>query len=125
MDSEIVAKLSLPLRMELSYEVHYPSLSKHPFFLYFAITNLPVVQRLCLETLQTVPLSAGDVVFGIGDAAWAMYMVSSGLLMYQKRGDRPHSLDNGMWVSEPVLWTPWEHRGDIRAVIEPTTSSPG
>lgn len=116
-DVEPLLKLSQPLQMELRYEVHYPILSKHPFFLYFALTNLPVVQRVCLEALQCVLLCAGDALFGTGDTAWAMYFVSRGVLMYRKQGERlPSTLKSGQWFCECVLWTPWEHRGEMRAV---------
>jgi len=116
-DVEPLVKLSQPLQMELRYEVHYPLLSKHPFFLYFALTNLPVVQRVCLEALQCVLLCAGDALFGPGDTAWAMYFISRGVLMYQKQGERlPAALKSCQWFCESVLWTPWEHKGEMRAV---------
>eukprot|EP00930_Biecheleria_cincta_P013827 TRINITY_DN1213_c0_g1_i1.p1 TRINITY_DN1213_c0_g1~~TRINITY_DN1213_c0_g1_i1.p1 ORF type:complete len:994 (+),score=151.92 TRINITY_DN1213_c0_g1_i1:36-2984(+) len=118
-DVELLEKLSQPLQIELRYEVHYPLLSKHPFFLCFAHTNQAVMQRVCSEALKVVHLSAGDSLFTTADAAASMYFVSNGVLIYTlQQTKQPETVKLGMWFCEAVLWTPWEHRGDMRALIE-------
>lgn len=118
-DVELLERLSQPLQMELRYEVHYPLLSKHPFFLCFAHTNQAVMQRVCSEALQLVNLSAGDSLFTTADAATSMYFVSNGVLIYTlQQTKQPETVKLGMWFCEAALWTPWEHRGHMRALVE-------
>jgi len=125
---ELLQKISTPLQMELRYELHFPVLSKHPLFQVYATTNRPVVHRICQEALKSVLLCAGDVLFSLGDTAWGMYIVDHGVLCYAfaatvrhcsgSLASLPETLKPGNWFCESVLWTPWEHRGEMRALTE-------
>lgn len=122
-DVELLKKLSTPLHMELRYEVHSPVLSKHPFFYHLSFSSLQVMQRLCLEALKCVHVGAGDSLFGVGDSAQSMYFVERGILLYSKQAAftpkaSPEMIESGNWCCEAVLWTPWEHRGEMRALTE-------
>mmetsp|Transcript_159946 Transcript_159946/g.298395 ORF Transcript_159946/g.298395 Transcript_159946/m.298395 type:complete len:1013 (-) Transcript_159946:150-3188(-) len=122
-DIELLAKLSTPLHMELRYEVHFPILSRHPFFKHLAICNLQVMQRLCLEALKSLHVGAGDSLFCVGDSAHAMFFIERGILLYSKQAAftisaSPEMIESGNWCCEAVLWTPWEHRGEMRALTE-------
>lgn len=117
-DVEMLVRLSEPLRMELHYEVYSPCLTKHPFFLHYSSMNLLAMQRLCHTALKTQHLSADDILFSRGEAAKCMYFVLSGCLEYVQTINYNHSsheLLPGHWACEMCLWTPWEHRGQMRA----------
>lgn len=127
-DVDLLQKLSTPLHMELRYELHFPLLSKHPFFFNFASAHLAVAQRLCFEALKPTVLCSGDVLFSPGEAAWAMYVVVQGTLSYNLHAAVSPRLTTHVpalgklevvkaeqWFCEAVLWTPWEHRGEMRA----------
>lgn len=117
-DVELLGKLSKPLQMELRFEVHSPLLSRHLFFMCFSSTSQAVMQRLCTEALNAVQLSAGDALFTTADAATCMHFVSVGVLIYTLQNTKLPESVSGMWFCESVLWTPWEHRGNMRALTE-------
>eukprot|EP00930_Biecheleria_cincta_P048417 TRINITY_DN33732_c0_g1_i1.p1 TRINITY_DN33732_c0_g1~~TRINITY_DN33732_c0_g1_i1.p1 ORF type:complete len:1109 (-),score=157.04 TRINITY_DN33732_c0_g1_i1:84-3353(-) len=117
-DVHLLAKLSKPLQMELRFEVHRPLLSRHLFFLCFSNASQAVMQRLCTEALNVVQLSAGDALFTTADAATCMHFVSTGVLIYTLQNTKLPESVSGTWFCESVLWTPWEHRGNMRALTE-------
>eukprot|EP00929_Paragymnodinium_shiwhaense_P063201 TRINITY_DN31589_c0_g1_i3.p1 TRINITY_DN31589_c0_g1~~TRINITY_DN31589_c0_g1_i3.p1 ORF type:complete len:1004 (+),score=125.79 TRINITY_DN31589_c0_g1_i3:115-3126(+) len=130
-DIELLEQLSTPMYMELRFELHYPLLSKHPFFASYADINQQAVQRICFEALKSTSLCASDSLFSVGDTAWGMYHVAKGVLMYALNppghlSPRKGSLDfigktavhADDWFCEPVLWTPWEHKGNMSAITE-------
>ncbi|CAE8625967.1 unnamed protein product [Polarella glacialis] len=89
-------QLSVPLEIELHFELHQPVLSKHPFFLVFAATNRAMMQRVCGEALKTTNLSAKDSVFAKADTALSMYFVVSGITAYSWPGEPlPESVHPG------------------------------
>lgn len=117
-DVDLLGKLSKPLQMELRFEVHSPLLSRHLFFMCFSNTSQAVMQRLCTEAIHTVQLSAGDALFTTADAATCMHFVSVGVLIYTLQNTKLPESVSGKWFCESVLWTPWEHRGNMRALTE-------
>lgn len=126
-DVEILRKLSEPLQMELVYEVRSPRILKHPFFQQYAMFNVIGMHKLCYEALKIVNLMQDDVLFSVGETARAMYFVTKGEMLYKKKMTSPSDralsnswipIGNGQWACEAVLWTPWEHCGEMIAAVE-------
>merc|ERR1712137_841953 len=121
---EILTYLSEPLRMELHCEVYSPCVTKHPFFYHYSSFNLSAMQKLCYTAIKTVRLSFDDVLFNYGDVASSMYFIACGHFSHvQGEGEQNQPAENvsaGQWVSEMVLWTPWEHRGQMCSLADST-----
>jgi hypothetical protein len=75
-----------------------------------------VVRKLC-SLVQNVSLSSGDTLFASGAMCSHMYFVLRGALSYmpQQPGSTTVQLHYGNWCCEASLWTPWHHRGKMRA----------
>lgn len=117
-DVELIqTSLSEPLRIELHYEVHSPHVGKHPFFLNYMHLNLPAMQKLCHTCIRDIHMATDDILFNSGEHAKSIYFVIAGELEYT-RTDFKNTLEVGGWCSEMVLWTPWDHRGVMKAKIE-------
>jgi len=125
---ELIPKLSEPLKQELHLEVHGPVVSKHPFFLNYMHLNLPAMKKLCHMCIREVELSMDDILYNSGELAKGMYFLTNGKLEYTRSCDDHHTTlygdDNcdedhvpvcNNWCTEMVLWTPWEHRGMMKA----------
>eukprot|EP00927_Polykrikos_kofoidii_P044169 TRINITY_DN38210_c0_g1_i1.p1 TRINITY_DN38210_c0_g1~~TRINITY_DN38210_c0_g1_i1.p1 ORF type:complete len:833 (-),score=86.94 TRINITY_DN38210_c0_g1_i1:538-3036(-) len=117
-DIEVLAQLSGPLRMELHFEVYSPHLVKHPFFCFYSRVSLPGMQKLSHTALTSIDMASDDVLFNDGEIAKAMYFCSRGRLEYVQTGKELKNVSVGQWVSEMVLWTPWEHKGQACSGIE-------
>lgn len=118
-DVEMLVKLSEPLRMEIHYESFRPILIRHPFFAHYEEMNMQAMRKLCHAALRSVLLSTGDDLFHNGEMAKAMYFVKSGELVYRRPfGHMTDKLEEGHWISEMVLWRPWEHVGTVTAITE-------
>lgn len=125
---ELIPKLSEPLKQELHLEVHGPVVSKHPFFFNYMHLNLPAMKKLCHMCIHEVNLSMDDILYNSGELAKGMYFLTRGKLEYTRSCDDHHTVLYGdddcdddrvpvcsNWCSEMVLWTPWEHRGMMKA----------
>lgn len=112
----LVELVSVPLRIELHFEMYYPMLSRHPFFAAFQSDNPHVVRKVCHAAMTASHTSVGDVIFHVGETAQEMIFVSRGLLKYSSGKARHEILVPGAWLSEPCLWTPWTHRGMLTVV---------
>jgi hypothetical protein len=119
-DVEMLTQLSSHLRVELSTELHMPSLTIHPFFDWFSKKSLPVMRQLCCLASKRTSLSRGDVLFGAGQRASEMFFPVAGQLAYtpQREGCQETLLSKGQWCCEAVLWCPWVYHGTLRAKIE-------
>lgn len=119
-DIAIFNLLSSHLRVELSTELHLPSLTIHPFFEWFSRLSLPVMRRLCCVAVKRISLSRGDVLFGAGQKASEMFFPVDGQLTYipKREGCDTVSVSKGQWCCEAVLWCPWVHHGVLRASVE-------
>jgi hypothetical protein len=125
-DVEFLHLLSGPLLHDVLFEMYSQHLLAHPFLAVLGRQMPTVLRKLCSceVVVKDVSLSRGDVLFSPGATCTAMYIVASGLLSYmaqQQRTDSPGGgashclLHGGNWCSEAVLWTPWHHRGKMRA----------
>jgi len=107
--------------MELHYEVYGPVVSKHHFFRNYADLNLPAVQKLCHTSMQSLNLSIDDMLFNAGETAKSIYFLTIGLMEYVRwdgKSNRMTEVKEDDWASEMVLWTPWEHRGSMKAKMQ-------
>eukprot|EP00747_Dinoflagellata_sp_TGD_P065499 gnl/TRDRNA2_/TRDRNA2_154385_c5_seq1.p1 gnl/TRDRNA2_/TRDRNA2_154385_c5~~gnl/TRDRNA2_/TRDRNA2_154385_c5_seq1.p1 ORF type:complete len:247 (+),score=43.89 gnl/TRDRNA2_/TRDRNA2_154385_c5_seq1:3-743(+) len=85
--------------------------------MHYARVNNLAAQKLCHTGVKNMSLSTDDVLFNTGEAAYTMFFILSGKLEYLKAG-KSTILFAGMWVGEPLLWTPWEYRGKLRCTTE-------
>jgi hypothetical protein len=107
--------VSLPIQIEVHFEMYSPFLAPHPFFAAFLKDNGHVVRKVCHSAMSTIFNSLGDVIFHFGEAAEEMLIVSSGSVRYTWGAFGVEDLTEGSWISEPVLWTNWAHRGSLLA----------
>lgn len=134
--------LSDPLKEELKHEVLKSHVALHPLF-----KAGMAVTRVFSKGVSERSLASGDVVFSCSEQAKAMMFVSSGILMYtlgyveRPEGSTPMRttsddlasappartmsddlasvrVHRGQYVSEPVLWCPWLHVGDMVSLNE-------
>jgi len=118
-DVILIPKLSVHLRSQLNNELVSHVLCIHPFFGHLrkyhdAVMN--VVSNNCIDNLS---LARGDVVFGSGQVARYLLLVSDGVLDYiPVVTDTEEHVVKGRWVAEAVLWTKWVHQGQMQASIE-------
>jgi hypothetical protein len=103
--------VSIPLLVELHFEMHFPFLSLHPFFHAFAGDNVHVLRRICHSAMSTTFNSVGDVLFHSGETADHMIFIKAGLMQYSCRQAQDVVLGTSSWLSEPPLWTQWTYRG--------------
>eukprot|EP00439_Symbiodinium_sp_Y106_P039288 s2326_g4.t2 len=117
-DIELLQRLSEPLRMEVHFEMHRPTLTKHPLFHAYWKTNKPAMMKLCHTALKTMQLSEHDFLFTQGEKAKSMYFVTSGCLLYtrvinglkKEKKVKPHlggyvtAENKPTFISEMVLW---------------------
>eukprot|EP00439_Symbiodinium_sp_Y106_P038540 s2326_g4.t1 len=131
-DIELLQRLSEPLRMEVHFEMHRPTLTKHPLFHAYWKTNKPAMMKLCHTALKTMQLSEHDFLFTQGEKAKSMYFVTSGCLLYtrvinglkKEKKVKPHlggyvtAENKPTFISEMVLWCPWSHCGSMQATTD-------
>jgi hypothetical protein len=120
--------VSVPLRIELHFELHSPLLSGHPFFGKYMEECPHVVRKICHSAMSMTQYSKGDMIFHVGQTAAAMMILKSGTLRYRwipvdhttlghdaQRKDE--FLVSGQWVAEAALWAAhWAHKGELRAM---------
>ncbi|CAE7249696.1 CNGA3 [Symbiodinium pilosum] len=115
-DIELLQRLSEPLKMEVHFEMHSPTLTKHPLLFAYSRLNEPAMMKLCHTALRTMQLSADDYLFTKGETAKTMYFAISGALVYTKEDEpAPYPVQAPAYFSEMVLWCPWSHCGSMRA----------
>jgi len=123
-----LALLSGQLNVELQTEIWEPQLTKCPLLKRYGLACRSAMEKLCSSTLSLVDFSKHDVVFKHGALATHMYFVHMGSLAYgASRGHRRLAvfgspepertrLEANDWCSEPALWVPWHHRGQMKAL---------
>ncbi|CAK0868107.1 unnamed protein product [Prorocentrum cordatum] len=116
---ELLQLISDPLRSEIHFEVFSPMLVVHPFFHLLNGVNPASVRHVCHASVSAVSLSRGDVLFSEFEVPTAprMFFVLRGRLSYARGTEAQRAVDR-TWLSEPVLWTTWAHRGTLRAQTE-------
>ncbi|CAK0849469.1 unnamed protein product [Prorocentrum cordatum] len=116
---ELLQLISDPLRCEIHFEVFSPTLTVHPFFHLLNGVNPAGVRHVCHAAVSAVSLSRGDVLFSEFEVPTSprMFFVLRGRLSYASGTEAQRVVDQA-WLSEPVLWTAWAHRGTLRAQAE-------
>lgn len=142
-DVELLKILSEPLRVEMHFEMYFPTLAKHPLFLRYCEEMIQSMRKVCHHSLCTISLSAGDILFSTGEepAQRDMLFVTEGQFHYLHPivVDYQHEpspvkpclstasqltlqetiVVAGDWVSEPVMWTRgWLYCGTLRATYD-------
>lgn len=135
-DAEVSKLLPQQLMMDLLDEVRSPLICQHHFFFFKFREAYPfVVRRLCHEAINPVAPTPGEHIFSPSDAATKMYFLVSGQLLYtaiyhahrktfrrnnqsgEQKGEMgSYSITDGQYLSEPVLWTNWEHAGELQVI---------
>lgn len=117
---ELLHLVSEALREELHFEMYSPVLEVHSFFAVYTNECPQVVRKVCHIAMSTLLISSGDVVFNAGEIPQfpKMYVVCSGTLEYIPLSGNVIEVFAAHWLSEAVLWTPWMHRGVLKATSE-------
>jgi len=117
---ELLHLVSEALREELHFEMYSPVLEVHSFFAVYTNECPQVMRKVCHIAMSTLLISTGDVVFNAGEIPQfpKMYVVCSGTLEYIPLSGNVIEVFAAHWLSEAVLWTPWMHRGVLKATSE-------
>lgn len=117
-DVQLLSLLSDPLKEELAYHTFSSQLGGHPLF-----QACDERTRVFSKALVSTSAARDDNVFSCGQQATSMYFVGRGMLEYvvgefedadpSPRQAALELLVEGQWISEPVLWAPWIHLGDL------------
>jgi hypothetical protein len=140
-DVQLLSFLSTTLRDDIKAETFVRPLSLHPF-----IARVQHCVRNFVDALSVLDLAKGDLVFALGERASEMYCVIRGECAYWegidpeeaepyvigKHMDEDDTESNsssssknssdvspvveGDFVSEPALWTHWDHLGYMDAI---------
>jgi len=111
--SELVSE---PLRIELHFEMYFPLLGHHTFFLDYFLHSPHVVRKICHAAMSVSSNSIGDVLFHFGEASSKMMILRQGCLRYSWGAENEEHMAPGNWISEAPLWTTWAHRGILTAI---------
>lgn len=117
---KLLALLSNQLHNELQMVVQFSVLMLHPLFAKLGEMSSHTVQQLTVNVLSRQYFAASDLVFKLGSRATSMYIVDDGQLSYARVGitdSVTHNSTHGRntWLSEPALWTSWNHIGSAVA----------
>jgi hypothetical protein len=114
---ELLSLISEPLQMELHFELYYQVLKIHPFFNRYMDECPQVMRKVCHKAIAMVNISVGDLIFTEGEIPESprMLFLTSGELEYLSSDNEHHTVGQGQWISEMVLWTFWMHRGTLLA----------
>lgn len=112
----VLKHLSEALQNELTFHIHSRQLVAHPFFEHLNGEMPPVMHRLCRLVVSVQCYGENESAFDNGDEAKFMYFVKCGVLHYT-RNDM-ETKQPTQWLSEPVLYTMWRHKGALVAQTE-------
>ncbi|CAJ1335638.1 unnamed protein product [Effrenium voratum] len=121
-DVRLLQLLSSPLQNLLAYELHRGPMKGHPFFGLLEAEMQPVMYQVCHKALRFRHYAAEDTCFTEAEGGKFMWLITEGTFTYIKGGQR-HTLSQGAWLAEPVLWTSWWHRGQLEG--KSTSGEPG
>mmetsp|Transcript_56848 Transcript_56848/g.133552 ORF Transcript_56848/g.133552 Transcript_56848/m.133552 type:complete len:964 (-) Transcript_56848:23-2914(-) len=116
--------LSGPLNFELKVELNVPHLVSHIFFVNLYCASHSIMGDICTSALENAIFTKTDKVFGRHTTPRCMSFPTNGTLTYRclrKRSvlnGRVAKLEPGHWFSEAVLWMPWRHQGQMKAITE-------
>eukprot|EP00929_Paragymnodinium_shiwhaense_P074131 TRINITY_DN37915_c0_g1_i4.p1 TRINITY_DN37915_c0_g1~~TRINITY_DN37915_c0_g1_i4.p1 ORF type:complete len:813 (-),score=138.56 TRINITY_DN37915_c0_g1_i4:575-3013(-) len=117
---ELAEFLPNSLLTDMRYEAWSPLISVHTFFMRLCTKSPRLMWCLCKDAIVEMPVVSGDIVFTTGDPCEKMFFVAIGEMSYalgrmMGAGARQEekTLKTGTWLSEPVLWTIWQHQGEF------------
>lgn len=113
----ILCGLSEALHNELMHEMHSPELRCHPFFETLEGSAPAMMHQLCRSALNLQLYAVQDMVFTAGDESKKMFFIKNGDFDYVSlTSGLKVSLQQKDWLTEPVLFTTWRHRGSLQAM---------
>lgn len=146
--AELPSILPKSLLQEVHLEAWSPVLSTHPFFRVFSVAHRRTECDLCLSGMKEFPCLAGEILFNTGDACSQMFFLLTGEMVYElhktsiltAKAQKSNAAGEGeispsaqskikdkgtketllpdTSVSEAVLWTQWEHCGELAACAD-------
>jgi len=117
---ELMQLVSIPLQIELHFEMYLPSLSLHPFFYKYNQECPHVMREVCHSATTTLGVGHGDVIFNAGERPDKpkMYVLRSGTCEYIHVTGKTTTVCEDDWLCECVLWIDWMHKGVLKAKTE-------
>eukprot|EP00931_Biecheleriopsis_adriatica_P053168 TRINITY_DN31084_c1_g1_i1.p1 TRINITY_DN31084_c1_g1~~TRINITY_DN31084_c1_g1_i1.p1 ORF type:complete len:948 (+),score=149.67 TRINITY_DN31084_c1_g1_i1:137-2845(+) len=121
---ELLRVVSIPLRIELHYEVYADTLKRHIFFKCFDMAYPVAMRHLCHYAIAQEGVSAGDLLFvnGAAPETPGLYFLNRGLCFYNHHDQNPIHVQPGTYFCEPCLWTVWLYHGTMKARTDCTLS---
>lgn len=118
---ELLRIISVPVLIEVHFEIHARVLMWHPFFPNYNEVNPGGIRQVCHSAISMLSLHTRDLLFHAGEVPSQprMFFVVHGGIMYMKDKNIMRA-DRGMWMCEQVLWTNWTHAGTARTTSETT-----
>jgi hypothetical protein len=127
----VLAHLSQQLGSELKMATRFVGVQKHPLLAHIQ-SGWPSAMDSLLHSdgLSQASLAREELVFEEDSVAICMRFVLSGVVQYQKdvtTGSESHGMESlsssgrcqqGIWMSEPALWTSWLHVGSAHTTTE-------
>merc|ERR1719215_1349104 len=77
-----------------------------------------IMCRVVSAAMTSMHFAMSDIVFQTNDDALQMYFIKDGHFDYTTQDGSVLNppLRVSAWISEPVLWTHWRHRGEFKAI---------
>lgn len=114
-DVRLLSLLSSPLQNLLAYELHRGPMTGHPFFSLLDQHMQPVMYSLCHTAMKFKHFAMEDMCFVEAEGGKFMWVLIEGSFSYIRAANLYKLSTPGTWLSEPVLWTSWWHRGNLEA----------
>jgi len=113
-EDRLLKELSPDLQRDLKMQIYGGLMSRHAFMTFLMSRDPPFVRHVC-SVLATHDFVAGEIIFSPGDACKVVRFLVEGRLLYVHghRLEEELTLSRGHCVSEAVLWTLWEHCGEL------------
>lgn len=122
-EAELMSLLPHEIVLDFRYEAFSPITSKNDFFAEIHRKHRRTHYDIC-HKLKNDTVLAGEVVFTTGDACDTMRFITTGHFCYtvgmetggsdcERDEDDTRAVSVGAALSEAVLWTVWEHRGEL------------
>eukprot|EP00928_Gymnodinium_smaydae_P023348 TRINITY_DN19309_c0_g1_i1.p1 TRINITY_DN19309_c0_g1~~TRINITY_DN19309_c0_g1_i1.p1 ORF type:complete len:827 (-),score=113.19 TRINITY_DN19309_c0_g1_i1:298-2778(-) len=115
--------LSDNLRSDLTYQVSFVNLSRHPLVGFAEGISGKIVKGLVGRVLSLKTFSEDDVIFQRGTLTSFMYYVTSGVWTHSKTSSITKTtlitdVEVDDWLCEQALWVSWACRGDCIAATD-------
>eukprot|EP00928_Gymnodinium_smaydae_P000079 TRINITY_DN10034_c0_g1_i1.p1 TRINITY_DN10034_c0_g1~~TRINITY_DN10034_c0_g1_i1.p1 ORF type:complete len:835 (+),score=129.98 TRINITY_DN10034_c0_g1_i1:333-2837(+) len=113
--------LSGPLLMELKQNLYEPHLAEYACFKQVGEHCWRAMRDLCAQAISCENFAKNELIFSYLAEAHYMFFVKVGSIAYRcwpppSREQETMVREVGTWCVEPILFMPWEHRGDMKAL---------